>query len=269
MLSRMRDYASKGHFREALIIGQNLFFRHSGDIQIFKAYSSVLESVMNAEVTGDGKTRYFQLLSSALTTFSESADMDDDTVAFVMFQEDRLSRLFEEIRQVKKKEYFESVKKKTLANDDILKKLPDAIEGLKKAADKAAFDSLLQKIRQYDSTIDKDYLTERQKALYDSATAQCSKLVDKKLRAFQRAADIAYNDRALEAYERAYRYFKTGEDTNNGEEIIAGLFGFDPARLFNETLTYYNQVYAYVLSKLNEKEKFVLTRTAIRSEMRR
>lgn len=269
MISRMKGYAAKGKFREALIIGQNLFARDSGDPEIFKAYASVLESVMEAEDTSDGKMRYFQQLSSALATFSESASMDDAMVRFVMSQEDWLGKLFDGIQQLRKQEEREFVKKKVVANDGVLAKLPDAMERIKKAADKPSFDALLQQIQQYDAAIDKTYLTDRQKDLYDSVTRQCSKIVDMKLRAFQRAADAEYNEQALIAYERVFQYFKTGEVTDDHKDVISGLFGFDPGRLFNETLTYYNHVYAYVLSKMDDDGKFRLTKAAIRSEIRR
>lgn len=48
---------------------------------------------MDAEDTSDGKMRYFQQLSSTLAAFSESVDMDDVMVSYVMSQEDRLGKL--------------------------------------------------------------------------------------------------------------------------------------------------------------------------------
>lgn len=269
VITKMRNYATRGRFREALIIGQNLFNRNSGNLEVFQEYASVLEAVMEAENTSEGKLRYFQLLSSALTTFSESATMDDGIVAFVIKQEDRLGKFYAAIQKLREGEIHKAVKEKVLANDKILDTLNAVVEEIKKAANKTDFDALLHKIQQCDAEVDKEYLTEKQKARYDSLTLQCSKLVDVKLRAFQRAADIEYNQRALEAYERVFSFFKTGKVTADHKEIIAGLFGFDPARLFNETLTYYNQVYAYVLSKLDDKGKFILTKAAILSELRR
>lgn len=269
MISKMKDYVSKGNFQEALIIGQNLFARNSGDPEVFKAYTSVLESVMDAEDTSDGKMRYFQQLSSTLAAFSESVDMDDAMVSYVMSQEDRLGKLFDGIQQLRKQEEREFVKKKIMANDGILAKLPGVMESLKKAADKTSFNAVLQQVQQYDADIDKSYLTDRQKDIYDSVTRQCSKIVDIKLRTFQRTADVAYNEQALAAYERVFRYFKDGKVSDDHKDVISGLFGFDPSRLFNETLTYYNHVYAYVLSKLDDDGKFRLTKAAIRSEIRR
>lgn len=269
MIVKMKDYAAKGKFREALIIGQNLFARDSSDPEVFEAYASVLEAVMAAETTSDGKMRYFQQISSALAAFSEAADMDDSMVRFVISQEDRLGRLFDGIQQFRMQEDRAFVKEKLVANDSILKKLPDVIEEARRAPDKPSFDVVLRQVQQYDEALDKEYLTDRQKASYESMTQQCSKIVDVKLRGFQRAADITYNDQALAAYERAFQYFKTGKVTGDHKDVISGLFGFDAGRLFNETLTYYNHVYAYILSKLDDDGKFRLTKAAIHSEMRR
>ena len=269
MIAKMHDYAHRGHFREALIIGQNLFARNSGNPEIFKAYVDVLESVMKAEDTSDGKIRYFQQLSAALTMFSDTVSMDDSVVEFIKSQEDRFAKMLDGIQQLRKQEEREFIKQKIVANDGILSKLPAATDALKTAADKTSFDMVLQQIQQYDSEIDKDYLTDRQKEVYDALTRQCSKIVDIKLRTFQRMADAEYNERALEAYERVYQYFKSGKVPDDHKEVISGLFGFDAGKLFNETLTYYNHVYAYVLSKLDDDGKFRLTKAAIRSEMRR
>lgn len=160
MIAKMHDYARKGDFREALIIGQNLFARNSGNPEIFEAYAGVLESVMMVENTSSGKMRYFQQLSAALTVFSEATSMDDSAVAFVMSQEDRVGMLFDGIQQLQKQEEREFVKQKIMANDDILSKLPDAMDRLRTAANRTAFDTVLQQIQQYDSAIDKDYLTD-------------------------------------------------------------------------------------------------------------
>ena len=176
--------------------------------------------------------------------------------------------MYDEIQQLRKQEEREFAKRKILENDTILQKLPETMNRLRKAADKPSFDLLLKQIQQYDAAIDKAYLTDRQKGVYDSVTHQCSKIVDEKLRRFQRAADAEYNEQALMAYEKVYQYFKTGKVSDDHKSVISGLFGFDAGRLFNETLTYYNHVYAYVLSKLDDDGKFKLTKAAIRSEMR-
>lgn len=269
MIEKMKALATDGKFREALIIGQNLFARNSGNLDTYKAYAALLETVMDIEDTFEGKMRYFQNLSSVLTVFSETVSIQDDMIDFIMTQENKLEKLFNEIQQLQKQEERAYVKKKVMANDDVLAHLPNLMNELQKSRDKTYFDTLLQQLQQCDALIDKAYLTERQKNLYDSITQQCSKIVDTKVCAFQRVNDAEYNEQALAAYERVYQYFKNGKIPDNHKEIISGLFGFDANRLFNETLTYYNHVYAYILSKLDDNGKFKLTKAAIRSEIRR
>lgn len=268
LIEKMNDYAYKGDFREAFIIGKNLFAKNSGNLEIFKAYALILESMMKIEDTSGGKMRYFQYLSAALTIFSEASSMDDSSIAFIISQENRLGMLFDEIQQLQKQEEREFVKQKIMANDGILEKLPGMIDRLKTATDKTVFDTVLQQIQQHDSAIDKDFLTDRQRKCYESVTRQCSEIVDTKLRAFRRIADAEYNEQALAAYERVYQYFKIGKISNDHKGVISDLFRYDAGRLFNETLTYYNHVYAYILSKLDDNGKFLLTKAAIRGERR-
>lgn len=263
MLAKMRGYMREGKLHEALIIGQNLFAKNSGDREIFEAYIDVLKNAMRAEPTAEGKMRCFRHFSSALAAFSVAVDLDDSMVAFILSQEDLLDDFLKEIQSLSEYERQASTKKKIEANDVLLAKLPGMIAELRTAKNRTAFDDILLEIQRLDAGIDKDCLTDKQRSFYEKATKQCSELVNDKLHAFRRAEDAIYNEQALEAYERVYQMFKTGDRPSNHKDVIRGLFAFDPKRLFGETLTYYNQVYAYVLSKMNDDEKFILTKAAI------
>ena len=212
--------------------------------------------------------RYFQQLSSALATFSEAVSIDDATVEYIKSKEDSLRLLYENIQECRLNEEKAIVKAKVLKNDECLQTVRGIIAKIAAVPSKQDFDSLLQQIQQIDSSIDKDYLTDRQKKEYDAATQECSKLIDEKVRKFEHDKNSEYNQKAVEAYEKVFRYLKENKVSGDHKEIIRGLFEFDATRLFNETLTYYNHVYSYVLSKLNDEEKFVLTKAAIHCEAR-
>ena len=62
--------------------------------------------------------------------------------------------------------------------------------------------------------------------------------------------------------------FKNGKVINNHKEVLKGLFVYDASRLYNETLVYYNYVYNYVLGKLSDEDKFLMTKFAIMCERR-
>lgn len=268
MLNKMKEHISNGDIREALIIGQNLFAHTPGDKDVFSAFYSVLWSVTSSTENSEEKMRYFQQLSSALAAFSEATTIDDAAVEYIKSKEDSLKLLYGDIQECRLNEERTLVKGKVLKNDECLQAVHGIISKIAAASNKRDFDSLLQQIQQIDSDIDKDYLTDRQKKEYDSATQECSKLVDEKVRKFEHDKNSEYNLKALEAYEKVFKYFKENKVSGDHKEIIRGLFEFDTTRLFNETLTYYNHVYSYVLSKLNDEEKFVLTKAAIHCEVR-
>lgn len=269
MISKMKNYVACGKLKEALIVGKNLFASNMGDVEIFKAYSFILEAAMRAENTSKGKIVYLNQLTSALSDFSKVTNIDDNMIDFIVSQEERLKRIQEDIDQLRKQEEREYIKNKILSNDNILKSLSSEIENLKDVKDKASFDSTIQKIKQYELAIDKAYLSDRQQPIYDLMIQQFSKIEDLKLHSFKQAEEVKYNEQALASYERVYRFFKTGEALDGYKDIIKGLFEYDSDRLFRETLSYYDNVYSFILSKLNDAEKYQLTKAAIYSKLRR
>ena len=269
MLARMRECASHGEMREALIIGQNLFSHAPGDPEVFGSYFSLLWSIVSTTEGTTEKQRYFQQMSTALAAFSEAVDLNDAMVEYIKGKEDALSTLYQDIQDYQTQRQRETVKAKILHNDQCLKQANEIASKLEAATDQVSFDAALTQLQQCDSSFEKEYLSDRQKAQYESLTRKCSQIVDLKVRRFERDRNVAYNLQAIEAFEKVYRFFKDGNVTEDHKAIVTGLFGFDATRLFNETLTYYNHVYSYVLSKLNDEEKFILTKAAIRSELRR
>ena len=91
----------------------------------------------------------------------------------------------------------------------------------------------------------------------------------KKTHEFEHNKNVDYNLKAIEAYEKIFVLFKDNIIPDDHMDIIKGLFVFDTSKLFNETLVYYNYVYSYVLNKIDDNGKFLLTRCAIISEKRR
>ena len=269
MLDKMREYAFKGNFREALIIGQNLFNHNPGDVDIFEAYFSILWNIISEAKTSSEKRNYLQQLTLVVSSFSENVELNNEMIELIKSKEESVDILFSDIQKLENEEIREYTKAKLLLNDERLKQVESAIQQLERVLDQLQFESILKNIQDIDAQFEKDYLSDRQKARYESDTRKCSQIVDEKLRKFEHKKNVEYNLQALEAYERVYRYFKDNKVPDNHESIIKGLFEFDATKLFNETLTYYNHVYGYVLSKLSDDDKFVLTKAAIRTEIRK
>ena len=145
---------------------------------------------------------------------------------------------------------------------------------LSSAKEKDEFDGILEKLGEADIKINKDALTEDQQRRYDELTKECTDLISQKMRELEHRNNMAYNKRAVSSYADAFSRFKRDESKYTQESQLYALasetlFAYDAARLFNETLVYYNHVYSYIFSKLDDSGKLALTRFSIECERKR
>lgn len=142
---------------------------------------------------------------------------------------------------------------------------------LENAKTHAEFDKLLQEISAVDAEIDHDNLTSEQKTHYDQLNKSCTDTISAKMRQLEYKDNIDYNKKAVNAYNSAFTSFKNNESRYKDKSQLFGLvsttlFAYDAGRLFNETLIFYNHVYSYIFSKLDDNGKLELTRYSIECE---
>ena len=156
-------------------------------------------------------------------------------------------------------------------NSDALKKLFLLKDKLQGATSQESFDTVLTEIGAVDAEISKDAFTKEQSAIYDSLTKDHTDLISAKMRELEYKRNIVYNKKAADAFERAFKEFRGDENKYKKQTqlfalVSSTLFAFDASRLFNETLIYYNHVYSYIFSKLDDDGKLALTRYSIECE---
>lgn len=157
----------------------------------------------------------------------------------------------------------------------VLETIPEIVDTIKQklenAKTHAEFDKLLQEISAVDAEIDHDNLTSEQKTHYDQLNKSCTDTISAKMRQLEYKDNIDYNKKAVNAYNSAFTSFKNNESRYKDKSQLFGLvsttlFAYDAGRLFNETLIFYNHVYSYIFSKLDDNGKLELTRYSIECE---
>lgn len=257
MKELFKNYLEEGKISEALMIGQNILNKDINDTDIFNKYFDLLIS-LGTNNDPSNCERFLQQATALLAYYAENADLT-----------------LEKIEDIKNKENILDGKKQSLVkirvaeNEDALNVLEKLLGKLGSQDGRKGFEDTLAQIGQVDTVIKEDYLTEKQKQSYEKMTSQCSEIVSKKMNEYNKKEQIEYNLSAVQAYENVFNYFKNKTVVENHKEIIKSLFEYDAAKLFNETLIYYNHVYNYVLSKLDDDEKFIITKYAIMSEKTR
>lgn len=199
------------------------------------------------------------------------ADLTDDIINDIHVYHNRLGAVVTDIAQLEQEEYEKQKRAIEATNTTQIKKLYTIKQKLENAKTHAEFDKLLQEISAVDAEIDHDNLTSEQKTHYDQLNKSCTDTISAKMRQLEYKDNIDYNKKAVNAYNSAFTSFKNNESRYKDKSQLFGLvsttlFAYDAGRLFNETLIFYNHVYSYIFSKLDDNGKLELTRYSIECE---
>lgn len=271
MLSLFEKYKNDGKITEALLVGRNLFNRNSGDEKIFSAYFEYLCTLAETLPSLADRINFAEQASVALAFYSENAELTSESVDALSGQPQRIDGILSEIESTKAKRVADERAEIEAHNSECLKKLYSLKDEMHRATTQDEFDKILVKIGETDTAMDKDEFTDEQSSIYKSLTKGHTELISEKMHQLEHIKNIAYNKQAADAFASAFDRFRKDENKYRNQSqlfLLASttLFAFDASRLFNETLIYYNHVYSYIFSKLDDDGKLALTRYSIECE---
>lgn len=271
MLKLFNSYKEAEKISEALMVGRNAFNRNPDNAEIFDAYYSYLCRLAETLPSFSDRSHFAEQAGVALAFYTENAILTETVVSDIMKYQSRLDTIYSELaklRQEKADKENEEIKRH---NTECLKKLYELKDKLHEVSAQTDFDSLLAQIGQIDAEIVKDSFTSEQSAAYDALTKAHTDLISAKMRELEYKENVAYNKQAAEAFAKAFNLFRSNEGKYKNQTqlfslVSATLFSYDASRLFNETLIYYNHVYSYIFSKLDDDGKLALTRFSVECE---
>ncbi len=271
MLSLFEKYKNDGKITEALLVGRNLFNRNSGDEKIFSAYFEYLCTLAETFPSLADRINFAEQASVALAFYSENAELTSESIDALSGQQQRIDGILSEIESTKAKRVADERAEIEAHNSECLKKLYSLKDEMHRATTQDEFDKILVKIGETDTAMDKDEFTDEQSSIYKSLTKGHTELISEKMHQLEHIKNIAYNKQAADAFASAFDRFRKDENKYRNQSqlfLLASttLFAFDASRLFNETLIYYNHVYSYIFSKLDDDGKLALTRYSIECE---
>ena len=265
------EYKDAGKIQEALLIGRNMVNKAPGDSECVNAYLDFLLMLAEKLPRTDERKSFADQANLVLSFYEENADLTDDIINDIHVYHNRLGAVVTDIAQLEQEEYEKQKRAIEATNTTQIKKLYTIKQKLENAKTHAEFDKLLQEISAVDAEIDHDNLTSEQKTHYDQLNKSCTDTISAKMRQLEYKDNIDYNKKAVHAYNSAFTSFKNNESRYKDKSQLFGLvsttlFAYDAGRLFNETLIFYNHVYSYIFSKLDDNGKLELTRYSIECE---
>lgn len=267
------QYKDACQIPEALLVGRNLLNRAPGSAEAFAPYFDLLCSLADGTLLSslEGRQNYANQASVALSFYEENADLSTDMIQQITSCQERLNTILEKLQNEQETNLQIQRNKTEQQNSDCIKELYRLKDSIRKAESQEMFDDALLKINAIDQKIDQSALTQEQKQRYAQLTKEHTELINEKMLELEYRKNVDYNKEAVEAYSKAFKAFKDSENRYKDFTQLRGLssgtlFAFDASRLFNETLIYYNHVYSYIFSKLDDDGKFALTKFSIESE---
>ena len=274
MLSLFRKYVDSGKIKEAIMVGQNMINKAPGDKSSFELYFSFLCKLAETLPSLDERIQFFDQANVLLSFHIENAKLDEGTIDEVNAHQSRLDAIRVSIQSEQEARQKAEEENTHRNNDNQLKKLYALKDALVSAATKEDFDKILKEIRDTDLLIDKSSLNEKQNEAYDDLAQENTEIMSEKMREFEHNERVGYNKEAAESFRKAFKTFEGNEEKYKNQTQLFSLasttlFAYDAAKLFNETLIYYNHVYSYIFSKLDDDGKFALTKYSIECERNR
>lgn len=254
-----------GDFDDVLLIGQNIFNKKPNDSFFFYKYFEMLMDCCDLR-RDDALITY---TANVISVFSEKCELDSNTIKYIRECENRVNNLIKDSRLKLEVEVREKAKKKILENDNIISLIANLVDKLEKVTNEQEYSNILEDMTKLDAQLDENDLIDRQKNTYTFLTKKSSNIIEEKMQYFSRKKNIQYNLDAIKSYEKVFNYLKTGVNEGYSINTLKEMFEYEPSRLFNETIVYYNYVYNYLLGKLSDDDKYALTKLAIACEKKR
>lgn len=271
MFDLFEKYKNDGKITEALLVGRNLFNQNPGNDKVFSKYFAYLYNLAETLPSLADRTEFAKQAKIALAFYSENAALTDESVEILLKNEQLIDAVLNEIEKIKADRVEDEQIKIETHNTKCLKKLYELKDAIQKAETQEKFDEILVQIGKIDASMNKDLFTDKQSSMYDSLTKEHTELISAKMHRLEHKKNIEYNKQAADAFASAFDKFRNDESKYKDQSKLLSLasstlFAFDASRLFNETLIYYNHVYSYIFSKLNDDGKLALTRFSIECE---
>lgn len=258
--------------KDAHLVGKNLLNQHPSNESFFLSYFDFLCRLAEYPITTDERKFYANEADITLAYFSENVAITEITLQLIKECKTQLETIIKNILETENTLVQSALKEVQTKNAVELNNLVDLKGKLFLATKKSEFDSMLHSVQKCEISIEKNYLTQEQKELYDTLTSEYSSIVNEKLIELERTENVAYNKSAVNNFKLVFDSFQSNEVKYKENQsqlyslVSESLFGYDATRLFNETLIYYNHVYSYIFNKLDDDGKYRLTQFSIDCE---
>ena len=273
-LNLYKQLLLKNDLENAHLVIKNIFNRNLIDLEIFKEYTDFCFSTAKLNIDLETRKYYVTEIDTAIIFFSENGNLTVEVLECINKIKDNLIELSQEIVRVENELYANDMNELCIKNEKVLADLSKLRGRLIKAKTQKEFDNLLIELSEKENELEKNGFSAEQNKFYEQLTKDYTNTISRKVEELTFEENLNYNKEALLSYKEAFDLFKGNEGIYKSREselynlATKKLFAYDSSKLFNETLIYYNNIYSYIFSKLDDNMKFKITELSINAAMK-
>ena len=268
----MSEYVNKlkseGNFIDAYLVAKNILSRNIGDVSAFNDFINIALEISAYDIIFDERKQYVSDATTALAMFSESVDIDENTIELIKNTRGRINGAAQAIITAEQNHFDAITRKVQDENTEHLKKLGDIYNEIQSAKTQKEFDSALSRVAEEEALLNKAAFSAAQEKTYEKLTRQYSQVISRQMEVINKNELLSYNKRAVSCFNDVFMAFKKEPSKYKDESTLKNLmttkfFAFDSSKLFNESLVFYNHVYSLVFQESSDALKFKLTEWAL------
>lgn len=266
------ELLSKNDYVNAYIVVKNIFCRNISDSDAFYKYADLGLKLASFDFDIDERKNYLNEVSNSLVVFSENVVISQEILERINEYQKRIHDVYEAI-SISEKDYIESYKRTFEdENTEYLTELGDLNSQISNVVKQSELDEILNNVNVIDSKLNKEYFTDDQQETYTKLTSHFSNSISSKMEDINRNSLVEINKEAIKKFKNAFETFKDKKNAYKESEsnlkslLVTTLFAYDTRDLLNESLIYYNHVYAMIFNEVSDNLKFKMTEWSINSD---
>lgn len=261
---------NNGNIFDAYLVIKNYLSKDMANKEVFKEYIDLAMEIVSYNILYEERLEYLQDANTALEMFSESVEMDEDSLILIKDTRSRINKAYTEIIN-SQSEYNEKKKREIQeANNKLMKELNNLYSELVISKGQEGFDEILSKVSDIDSKVNKEELSSTQQKSYEKLTKSFSQAISSKMEELNRLSLMEYNKKAIRSLDEVFKIFTNDEkkkmyksESTLKNLMVSKFFVYDTSKLFNESLVFYNHVYSLVFQAVDNNLKYKLTEWAV------
>lgn len=267
------ELMNEKNYVDAYIVAKNEYSRFPENKEAFARFVDLMLLLAKDSDEMSVALQYLDEANSALTLFSESSEISDRSILdFIKDYNSRIADVAGIIQERDAQGEEQLIKELRENNQKLFTRLSEIYMEIKNCTSQEYFDAMVNEISKVEESFEKDYFDDAQQNMYDKMTQSFSKLISDKMEDLNYQNLLEKNQTAVENLKSMFDDFNKKKALYSKSEnelkglLTKSMFCYDTRELFNETLIYYNHIYASIFNAVNDDLKFKMTKWSVTAE---